>query len=293
MRQLAVFALMVSALAAAGYAAQDQPQRFRGSVDLITVDVAAVDSKGRPVEDLKPGDFVVKVDGKPRPTVSAQLLKVERGKPVAPSRAVDALITTNAAPPNARRIIIAVDQTLITPGSLVPLQKTAREFIGRLTPDDYAAFIAFPEPGPRIDFTTDKARVQKTMEQIVGQPRLDFGSNFEYSLTEAITIAEQEFEDRSDPPTPPPPTRERILSGPTMRRVLERGCRQQSIDELTDEMLLQCRRDAYNESRTTSGQARTQTNISLKALEQLLRDLVPLEGPKSMIVFSAGLVNDN
>src|SRR6187397_1001351 len=245
MRHLMVVAAVISALAVA--AAQDSPQRFRGGVDLITVDVSAVDSKGKPVEDLKPGDFLVKVDGKPRSIVSAELIKVERGKPAEPVRPVDTLITTNASPQNARRIIVAVDQTLITPGSLAPLQKTAREFIGRLTPDDYAAFIAFPEPGPRIDFTTDKARVQKTMEQIVGQPRLDFGSNFEYSLTEAITIAEQEFEDRSDPPTPPPPTRERILSGPTMRRVLERGCRQQSIDDLTDEELLQCRRDAYND----------------------------------------------
>ena len=219
MRQLIVIAAVVSALAIA--AAQDSPQRFRGGVDLITVDVSAVDSKGKPVEDLKPGDFLVKVDGKPRSTVSAELIKVERGKPAAPVRPVDALITTNASPQNARRIIIAVDQTLITPGSLAPLQKTAREFIGRLAPDDYAAFVAFPEPGPRIDFTTDKARVQKTMEQIVGQPSKIFSGDFEMSLTEAIDIAENEIEDKSDPPQPV--TREKILSGPTMRRVLERG----------------------------------------------------------------------
>ena len=289
MRHLMVVAAVISALAVA--AAQDSPQRFRGGVDLITVDVSAVDSKGKPVEDLKPGDFLVKVDGKPRSIVSAELIKVERGKPAAPVRPVDALITTNASPQNARRIIVAVDQTLITPGSLAPLQKTAREFIGRLAPDDYAAFVAFPEPGPRIDFTTDKTRVQKTMEQIVGQPSRMFSGDFEMSVTDAIDIAEHEIEDKSDPPQPI--TREKILSGPTMKRVLERGCRQQFIEDLSDGELLQCRRDAASEARTVSGQARIEATISLKALERLLRDLVPLEGPKSMVLFSAGLINDN
>src|SRR5687768_14436715 len=100
MRQLAVWAALVSVLATSGHAAQNQPQRFRGGVDLITVDVSAVDSKGRPVEDLKPGDFVVKVDGQARPIVSAELIKVERGKPAAPARPVDALVSTNATPQN-------------------------------------------------------------------------------------------------------------------------------------------------------------------------------------------------
>ena len=63
MRQFFISATLVSALAVSGHAAQDaQPQRFRAGVDLITIDVAAVDGKGRPVEDLKPGDFVVKVE---------------------------------------------------------------------------------------------------------------------------------------------------------------------------------------------------------------------------------------
>lgn len=290
MRQLLVFAALVSVLTVAS-AAQDQRQRFRSGVDLITVDVAAVDSKGRPVEDLKPGDFVVKVDGKARPTVSAELIKVERGKPVAPSRPVDALITSNAAPKNVRRIIVAVDQTLITPGSIAPLQKTAREFIGRLSPDDYAAFVVFPEPGPRIDFTTDKTRVQKVMEQIVGQTSKLAVENFEMSLTEAIEIGEIEFEDKSDPPSPA--TREQILSGPIMRRVLERGCRMKSVEELTDPELLECRRDVYREARAWADEARLDAVISVKALEQLLRDLAALDGPKSMIMFSGGLVNDN
>jgi VWFA-related protein len=297
MRRLTVLPALVSLLVASGHAQDSQLQRFRGGVDLIAIDVSAVDSKGRPVEDLKPGDFVVKVDGKVRPTVSAELLKVERGKPPA-ARPVDALTSTNQVPQNARRIIVAADQTLIAPGSLVPLQRTASQFVERLAPDDYAAFVAFPEPGPRVDFTTDKARVRKVMEQIVGQPQPMFTGDFNIALTEALDITGAErIEDSSEPPTPPPLTPERLLSGPMMRRVLERGCRQMTIEELRDpanlETLRQCRRDVYNESMRIALQARTEANISLRALERLLQDLVPLDGPKTMILFSAGLMNDD
>ncbi len=148
MRKLLALTLLVSVLVASGRAAQDsQPRSFRGKIDLLTIDVAAVDGKGRPVEDLRTGDFVVKVDGKPRSVVSAELIKVNRGRPATPPRSIDALISTNAAPENARRIVVAVDQTLITPGSLTPLLRTASQFVDRLTPSDYAAFIGFPEPG--------------------------------------------------------------------------------------------------------------------------------------------------
>ncbi|HET9195432.1 MAG TPA: VWA domain-containing protein [Vicinamibacterales bacterium] len=297
MRPLAVLLAFVSVLIASGHAQDAQPQRFRGGVDLIAIDVSAVDSKGRPVEDLKPGDFVVKVDGKVRPTVSAELVRVERGKPAA-ARPVDALTSTNQAPQNARRIIVAADQTLITPGSLAPLQRTASQFIERLAADDYAAFVAFPEPGPRVDFTTDKARVRKAMEEIVGQPQLMPFGDFSISLTEALTITNAEsIQDKSEPPVPPELTPQRLLTGPAMLRVLERGCRGLTIEDLRNpdnlELLRQCRRDIYNESLRIAAQARLEANISLRALEKLLQDLVPLDGPKTMIIFSAGLVNDD
>ncbi len=296
MRRLAVLFVLVALLIASGHAQDSQPQRFRGGIDLIAIDVSAVDSKGRPVEDLKPGDFVVKVDGRVRPTVSAELVRVERGKPAA-TRPVDALTSTNQAPQNARRIIVVADQTLITPGSLAPLQRTASQFVDRLAADDYAAFVAIPEPGPRVDFTTDKARVRTVMEQIVGNPQMMFTADFNIAVTEAITITGAEsIANRRQPEQR---TAEELLKliGPTMRRVLERGCRERTFEELqlpeNYGTLDDCRRDIFNESLRIDTQARLDATIARRALEQLLEDLAPLEGSKTMVLFSAGLLNDD
>ena len=48
--------LLLLALVRAGDAAQNaqRPEVFRGKVDLVTIDVSATDSQGRPVEDLRP-----------------------------------------------------------------------------------------------------------------------------------------------------------------------------------------------------------------------------------------------
>lgn len=298
MRRLVV-CLLLAGLVRAGDAAQNAQRPtdvFRGKVDLVTIDVAAVDAKGRPVEDLKPGDFVVKVDGKPRPIVSAELIKVDRGKPAAARPAE--LISTNYVPQNARRIVVAIDQTLITPGALAPLQRTASEFIGRLTPDDYAAFVAFPEPGPRVDFTTDKTRVRKVLEGILGQPARIFSGDFNIGLSEAFTITGAEAPYAKSVISDPSDTRPmRAQIPPTVLRVLERGCRGMTIDELllpdNVQMLLQCRRDVFTESMNIASNARIEATISLRALERMLRDLALLDGPKTLIVFSAGLVNED
>jgi len=37
-----------------------------------------------------------------------------------------------------------------------------------MPPNDYVAFIGFPEPGPRIDFTSDRTRLREAMDGIVG-----------------------------------------------------------------------------------------------------------------------------
>lgn len=284
MRRLLVCLALALSVPARGGDASQSPQRtdvFRGQVDLLTIDVSATDARGRPVEDLKPGDFTVRVDGTPRPIASVELVTVDRAQPVAPVRPVDALVVSNVSPQNARRIVVAVDQTLITPGTLTPLLRTAGEFVNRLLPADYAAFIGFPEPGPRVDFTTDKALVHKAMQTIsIGQPAKIPTSNFDISLYEAFAMTGAESISNKAKDSPPGPIMERVLT-----RAIEADlCPPPPID---------CKALIYNDATTIMAEARIEGTISLRALEALLEDLVLLEGPKTMVVFSAGLVNED
>jgi VWFA-related protein len=279
MRRVVISTVLAALLAASGAAQDGQPQRFRGGVDLITIDVSATDSRGRPVEDLKAGDFIVKVDGMPRPIVSAELIKVDRGKPAAPSRPVDSLISTNEVPQNARRIIVAVDQTLITPGMITPLLQTGAQFVDRLAPSDYAAFLAFPEPGPRVEFTTDKSLVRNAMQRIVGQPGRIRATDLDIALWEAFTITGPEsIRNSTRAPGGPAP-------GPIMTAVADREC-------AADEDRTICEQRIYQESLRIASEARIEATISLRALEAYLTELVPLEGPKSMVIFSAGIITE-
>src|SRR5688500_18855397 len=54
-----------------------QGPTFRTGVDVIAVDVAVVDAKGTPVENLLPPDFLVKIDGQPRRVVTAEHVKID------------------------------------------------------------------------------------------------------------------------------------------------------------------------------------------------------------------------
>jgi VWFA-related protein len=283
MRRLLVCVLL-AALVRVGDAAQNAQSPadvFRSQVNLLTIDVSATDSRGRPVEDLEPADFTVRVDGKPRPVASAELIRVDRAKPAGPARPVDALIATNVSPQNARRIIVAVDQTLISPGTLTPLLRTAGQFVDRLLPVDYAAFIGFPEPGPRVDFTTDKALVHKAMQGInIGQPDKVLTSQFDTSLGEAFNITGAESVVNRSKDSPPGPVMERVLA-----RAMEADlCPPPPID---------CKAMIYNDAMSLMADGRANGTISLRALEALLKDLVPLEGPKTMVVFSGGLLNED
>ena len=92
-----------------------------------------------------------------RPSSSRSIARaLTRGRPV------DALVASNVSPQNAR----AAHRRGGRPDAdhareLTPLLRTAAEFVDRLTPADYAAFIGFPEPGPSLDFTTDKTLVKR------------------------------------------------------------------------------------------------------------------------------------
>jgi VWFA-related protein len=249
--------------------AQQEPIQgptFKTGIDLVAVDVSVVDRRGRPVEDLGAAEFSVKIDGEVRRVVSAELIKVdiEKAKKQVADK-TETFYTSNLTPPDGRQIIIAVDQVNIRPGSLRPVLDAAGRFLDMLSPLDQVAFVAYPEPGPRVNFTNDKLRLRRAMQGLVGQqPRARAGT-FNIGVSEAIAIEER---------------RDQIV----LAAVITRECRSTDPRQLS-----QCERDIVSESSQIARNSREDAEISLRGLQQLLEQLAFVDGPKSLILISEGL----
>jgi VWFA-related protein len=243
-----------------------QGPTFKTGVDLIAIDVAVVDRRGFPVEDLHAPEFSVKIDGEVRRVVSAELVKVdvEAAKKQVTDK-TESFYTSNLTPPNGRQIIIAVDQVNIRPGSLRPVLDAASRFLDRLSPLDQVAFVAYPEPGPRVNFTNDKLRLRRAMQGLVGQqPRVKPGT-YNIGVAEAIAIEER---------------RDQIM----LAAVVTRECRSND-----PRLIAQCERDIISESSQITRNSREDADMSLRGLQQLLEQLSFVDGPKSLILISEGL----
>ncbi len=270
MKRHPLLVLVGLVLLAASAAAQtpDQPQgpTFRTGVDVISIDVAVVDGRGQPVQDLFAPEFSVKIDGEVRRVVTAELVKIDLD--AARKQAADkteTFYTSNLTPTNARQIVIAVDQVNIRPGALQPLMAAASRFLDRLTPLDQVAFIAYPEPGPRVNFTNDKLKLRLAMQSLIGQPTHVSAGQHNIGVTEALAIYNR---------------RDQIV----MANVMARECR--TVDPAR---LAQCERDITGESAEIARQTRENADQSSLGLRDLLTRLAYTEGPKSMILISEGM----
>lgn len=273
MRRTALVAVLMASVTLAAQEPQQPPPQtptFRTGIELITVDVAVSDERGRPVTDLRAPDFEVKIDGQVRRVVSAEHVRidVEAARQQAQAEAeVETFFTSNLTPPNGRMIVIAVDQAHIRPGAARPMLASAARFLDRLSPADRVAFVAYPQPGVAIDFTNDHMRIRRAMQRITGSQMRHKG-RFNLGLYEAKAIAE---------------TRDEI----TRRAVVERECGLMQGAELE-----RCERDVELEAGDIVTSLRVDTTLSLEALRRLLGDLAAIEGQKSLILISEGLILD-
>ena len=264
-----IVALSAVVATLAAQSQSDAPQQgptFRTGVDVVAVDVSVVDGNGKPVEDLLPPDFVVKIDGEPRRVVSADLVRidVEAAKREA-ADPFETMFTTNLKPPNGRMFVIAVDQLGIRFGGARGLLDTASKFLEQLSPADRTAFVAYPEPGISVGFTNDRLRLRQAMQRVVGRQQ-SYSGRFNIGLYEAIAIAEKG-------------------DGRIFAQVILREC-----PRLIGVALEQCERDVLSESSSLVRSVRQDTTESLRGLQDLLLGLSVIDGPKTLILLSEGMV---
>jgi VWFA-related protein len=274
MRAVFISAAVAVLLMPALGAQTPQPQQpvFRAGIELVTVDVTALDANGRQVMDLTPADFQVEIDGDRRQVTSAEYV-----------RSVDPLRVIGTAPkvvvpdetfsssnakgaPSGRLIMILVDQGNIRTGSARAVMNSAKRFVDTLTPEDRVAVVAIPGPGELVDFTNNHDRVREALLRIVGQATA-LRSRFNLSVTESMAIYM-----RAD--------------AQLALQVILRECGQVIAAAEAE----RCEREVEQDAAEVVNEVRQRTQNSVHGMRAVFKSLAALEGPKSVILVSEGLI---
>jgi len=244
---------------------------FRAGVELVSIDVTALDANGRQVTDLVAGDFQVEIDGQRR-----QVSTVEYVRSVDPFRVIGApakvvvpnetFSSSNAkGAPRGRLIVLLIDQGNIRTGAARSSMNSAKKFVDTLTPEDRVAVIAVPSPGELVDFTTNHDKVRESLLRIVGSAD-PMKSRFNMSITEAMALYMNSDLQLAN-------------------EVILRECMGAGATELE-----RCQIDVENDAANVISNLRYRTQGSLDGIRTVLQSLAALDGPKSVILISEGMI---
>ncbi|MBE3097865.1 MAG: VWA domain-containing protein, partial [Planctomycetes bacterium] len=277
-----VAAWMSLALALVVPAAQrpETPQ-FRAGVEVVAVDVSVVDRDGRPVPDLKPADFTLTVDGKPRRLASAEFVSLatrgSAGRAAPASRpgvgeASDGFSTNERVQPG-RLIVLAIDQGHLQPTSVPGAVAAATRFLAGLGPADQVALVAFPQGGPSVPFTTRHDRIQEALKRVAGKA-VSARSTSRLSISEALSYSRS-----GESPMP----------GDPWAAVLQRECAGTTRTGATA-LDKACVEALQGEALSVAAFEQQVTANTLGVLTDIVERLGDIEGPKTLVLLSEGLV---
>jgi VWFA-related protein len=245
-----------------GQPAAPQNPVFKAGVDLIRLDVTVVHKDGTPVTDLASEDFEVLVDGRRAPVVTSRFLALQTSDAASgASLAATRDYSGNDAAAPGRLFVLVVDHESLPTGAGRPLMMSALKLLNRLNANDRIALIALPQPGQRVEFTSDIEDLKRSLSRITGRRQSRVRSvriNFEEA---------QAFEARNQ-----------IV----IDSVYDRECRSRSLDATCMEQLREEAADVVQETRQ-----RTLTTLS--HLSGLFDSLAGIDGPKTVVFFSAGV----
>ncbi|MBA3886829.1 MAG: VWA domain-containing protein [Acidobacteria bacterium] len=249
------------------------PTVFRSGVDLITVDVTVLDGNGTPIEGLTADQFEVKVDGASRRVLWSEFVP-HRSRPLDPSGPSESFSSNEHVDPG-RLVIIAVDQLHIRRVEGLAALRGASNFIDSLDARDLVAAAPLGDGRP-IEFTSDHAAVKRSLQRLTGSGSL-VPTHYNIGLSEALAIGDG--------------NRSRL------DMVVRRECGQslgvfENPARLAENNWMRdpCPVQVEQEGRAIAQQARMEARLSLEALTRMIARLAALEGSKTLVLLSEGLV---
>ena len=255
---------------AAPQAPPQAPPVFKSGTDVVAVDVSVVDGTGRPAKGLEARDFQITVDGRARRIASLQFVS-QATAPGAPLPVEPPLpaFSSNSGVTGGRLVLIVVDQDSLGVGSGKLVMDAVGQFLSRLGPGDRAALAVLPG-GFVVNFTRHMATVRDAVGRVMGT-NTPIGKGRRLGLTEAFGI------ERNDT---------LILT-----EVAERECFGQ-IGTDGSALTSECMDRIRIEARGIVRSAQVDASVSLTGLRSLVGRLNGMEGQKTLVLISGGLVID-
>ncbi|MGH9331448.1 MAG: VWA domain-containing protein, partial [Vicinamibacterales bacterium] len=282
-------AILLAGLATPAGAQQPARPVFRSGTDLVRLDVRVFDAGGRPIRDLRADEIELTEDGRPRPILLFQHVEEPSGpyEDVA-RRTIAGEISTNQGAPRGHLYVLVFDQHHIASGNEQRARIAAERFLRtRVRPGDRVALYALPGPGPQIGFTGNIERAASELVKIRGSlERMTQGGLGAIRISEAYEIGRGNQE---------------ILT-----RVVDRLATQQAG---TDTLSSGAGRSGVNlggagdprlfealvkeDARTVAMRADETARRVLLMLADVVRELAPIEGRKTLVLLSEGFYTDH
>ena len=142
MRRRVPYLIGTSFVTLLGALGAQQVPSFKSGVEIVLIDVTVVDPTGRPVTDLRPEDFRITVDRKPRTIASATFIRHDTRASVTAlpeaSRATPTGSPRRGSVPAAmtRDVLIVIDTDSMEPGDGLLVRRAVKGFLDQLAPDD-------------------------------------------------------------------------------------------------------------------------------------------------------------
>ena len=249
---------------------QTPPQPvFRSGVETLPLDVTVVNGRGEPIRDLIASDFTVRLDGRPRRVLSAQWVPSAAGATSATAApALPDGYVSNEQSTGGRLIVLVIDQPNIPFGEMRPMRDAVEAFIDRLSPADRVAVVGFGTGAKSTSFVSDHDQLKRALALLPGQQQVQYGGGtHDLGLATALAI------DRGDEIT--------------LSQVVMRDC------SGTQRAIQLCRQEIQAEALQVAGEARLDSDLTLRSLRDVLTNLRTVDAPKTLLLVSQGFLADN